>query len=500
MPNINRLAAEGVTFQDAHASSLCAPSRYMLLSGNYPHRGTSPGGSWAFWEDANQFANKQKSIAEVLRDEAGYKTSMFGKWHLGARAPPFGIDDIRGQVDLSRVLTDARFNWSLPLMDGPQDIGFDKSYITIGGIQGPPYSFYRDGYLSSKNPDDIKYWEKGTYNMPHGNSKIGNYPGEGDKDWDSTAYNMILVNETIAFIDNHLENSADQPFFTYVALGSVHIPHSPPNFYLDGTRVRKEMGTRHLDMLLELDKVVGSLVNTIETRGLAQDTIIIFSSDNGGLSKSKSLGHYASGPLRGKKGQIWEGGHRVPLIIRYDGEFPQNERRAKTVGLNDVYATLCDIVGITPPQGSAQDSMSFANYILSELNTDSTRDSLGMWTYTSSNGGKRRQYEAFRLGNMKLIRNHLTSKFELYDLNNDISESVDLSEDPSFKDLMEEMHQKMVEIGPCPNDRNGRFPVHGITSEKGCMWFRKNPSRCQMFVEGELYCASVCGRNLDWCD
>lgn len=500
MPNINWLAAKGVTFEDAHASSLCAPSRYMLLSGNYPHRGTNPGGSWAFWEDANQFTNRQKSIAEVLRDEAGYVTGMFGKWHLGARAPPFGIGRFRGQVDLTRILTDSRFDWSLPLIDGPQDIGFDKSYITIGGIQGPPYSFYRDGYLSSKHPDDILYWETGTYDMPHGESKIGDYPGEGDKDWDSTAYNMILVNETISFIDRHLEKSTNEPFFTYVALGSVHVPHSPPDYYLDGTRVKQEMGTRHLDMLLEMDKVVGSLVNAIEDRDLAQDTIIIFSSDNGGLVDSNDLGHKTSGQLRGKKGQIWEGGHRVPLIIRSDGKFPQNQRRGKTVGLNDIYATICDIVGITPPQGSAQDSISFANYITSEQDTSGLRDSLGMWTYGRSDGRKRRLFEAFRMGNMKLVHNVVTSNIELYDLNNDISESIDLSTDPSFEDLIEEMYEKMIAIGPCPNDREGKFTMQGIENEKGCMWFRKDPSRCRNFLEGELYCASVCGRNLDWCE
>jgi Arylsulfatase A and related enzymes len=500
MPNINWLAAKGVTFEDAHASSLCAPSRYMLLSGNYPHRGTNPGGSWAFWEDSNQFANEQKSIAEVLRDEAGYDTSMFGKWHLGARVPPTGIRSMRGKFDLTRILTDTRFNWSLPIVDGPQDIGFDKSYITIGGIQAPPYSFYRDGYLSTTHVDDILYWDTGIYDMPHGKSKIGNYPGEGDKDWDSTAYNMILVNETISFIDNHLETSPDKPFFTYVALGAVHIPHSPPDFYLDGTRVREEMGTEHLDMLLEMDKVVGSLVNAIESRDLAEETVIIFSSDNGGLRNSQDLGHETSGPLRGKKGDIWEGGHRVPLIMRYDGTFPQNQRRAKTVGLNDIYSTLCDIVGITPPRGSAQDSMSFAKYILSEQDTSSLRDSLGMWTYGKYNGRKQRLFEAFRMGNLKLVHKARTAQFELYDLKNDISESIDLSKDPSYKDVMEEMYRQMIAIGPCPKDRRGKFTIPGMKKEKGCMWFRKDPSRCQTKpLEGELYCASICGRNLDWC-
>ena len=150
--------------------------------------------------------------------------------------------------------------------------------------------------------------------MPHGKSKI-RFKGEGDKGWDSTAYNMILVNETTQFIDAHIQSdtASNRPFFAYVALGSVHIPHSPPDYYLDGTPIAHEYRSEHLDMLLEMDKVVGSLTKVIEDRKLEEETIIIFTSDNGGLKLSElelDLGHESSGPLRGQKGMIYEGGTR----------------------------------------------------------------------------------------------------------------------------------------------------------------------------------------------
>jgi arylsulfatase A-like enzyme len=377
MPNIDKLASNGLTFKDAHSSPACAPSRYMLLSGNYAHRGRMAKGTYRFEGNGNQFYEGQKSIAEVLRDEAGYNTAMFGKWHLGVGIPRVG------RMNRTHILSHPGHDWSLPLIQGPQDIGFNSSLITPGGIQSYPYSFFRDGYLST-DISDVKFWEPGTYAMPYGDSIIYRVAGEGDKNWDSTAYNMILVNETTKFIDDHLDNrlNADDPFFTYVALGSVHAPHSPPNHYINGEPVADGHQTRHLDMLKEMDMVVGSLISALEDRNLAEDTIIIFTSDNGGLSDSeKSTTHRSSGKLRAHKGTIYEGGHRVPLIMQYLGQFPAGEERNHPVGLNDIYATICDLVGIDIPHLSAQDSISFANYTYSENITDGLRQELATWNY-----------------------------------------------------------------------------------------------------------------------
>ena len=161
----------------------------------------------------------------------------------------------------------------------------------------------------------------------------------------------------------------------------MHRPHSPANVYMDGSKVKNMYKTAHLDMLGQMDKVVGSLVKLIEKYQLEKDTIIIFASDNGGLGSSKQTGHATSGPLRGNKGDIWEGGHRIPLIIRYDRQFPANERRNKLIGLNDIYATICEIVGIKIPFGSAQDSVSFAKYIENEKADRALRKYLGIWEF-----------------------------------------------------------------------------------------------------------------------
>ncbi len=205
------------------------------------------------------------------------------------------------------IITEPGHDWSLPLQQGPGDTGFDKSYVTDGGIQSPPYVFFRDDYLTI-DPSEAKYWEGGSYQMQYGESRISKWrPGEGDPNWDSSAFDMIVVNETGKFIDEHLASSrSEDPFFAYVALGAVHAPHAPPDVYMDGSAVKNVYATKHLDMLGAMDKAVGSVVSTIEQKGLAENTIIIFASDNGGINKvSTETGHLTSGPLKGAKSTIW---------------------------------------------------------------------------------------------------------------------------------------------------------------------------------------------------
>lgn len=265
MPNLlEKMANKGVIFKDAHSSPKCAPSRYMVLSGNYPHRGSLQYGTWNVHADSSQFTKYQKSIADILKTEGGYHTGAFGKWHLGGIIPPNGIKT--EDKSMSRIITQQGHDWSLPLMQGPGDLGFDTSYITLGGIQSPPYSFFRDDMLTT-NPADAYFWEGGEHQAEQflGTSRIPkNQAGEGDKSWDCSAYDMILVNATNDFIDDHLQNRPQDPFFAYVALGAVHDPHSPANYYMDGTPIFNEYPTTHLDMLGAMDEAVGSLVSMIE--------------------------------------------------------------------------------------------------------------------------------------------------------------------------------------------------------------------------------------------
>lgn len=483
-----------------------SPSNCLLFNSNYGqsvsiilnvtgHRRLVKG-TWSINQNHNNFRKNQKSIAQLLRDEGGYNTGIFGKWHLGGRVPPSGV------VDRDRILSSNSHDWTLPLGDGPNDIGFDASYISAEGIQNPPYAFFRNGLLDMDIGTE-RYWKYGNYNMTHGQSKIIS-DGEGSKNWDSTAYNIILVNETENFIDKHLQEKPSDPFFAYVALGSVHIPHSPPDYYIDGTPIATQYSSSYFNMLFEMDKVVGSLVDMIEARGIQEDTIIIFTSDNGGLN-GQNFGttelHSSSGELRGSKGMIYEGGHRVPMIWRHDSVLPQGEQRTHLLGLNDIFATLCEIAGVpVPAKSSARDSISFADYLLSETNTDKLRENLGHWRFK----GKKFETASLRKNNMKVIQNYINSTVELYDLDVDLSETNDLSSNAVYSDLITEMLSTLAKIGPCPPNKKNKFNVvvNSQTKQKRCKWIaRKRKQRCKQYGKiARKNCPFTCSRHNKFCE
>lgn len=402
------------------------------------------------------------------------------------------------------MLRAAGHDWTKPMEEGPWDIGFKTSYITTGGIQSPPYAFIRNNTLDA-SLDDIIYWNEGNYSMPLGLSAIKT-AGEGVNDWDSTAYNMILVNETKAFLDKHLNNKSADPFFTYIALGGVHLPHTPPYKFMDGTPISDEYGTPHMDILYEMDKVVGALVEALDDRNLLEDTIIVFTSDNGGLSGetlSDTYDHYSNGPLRGHKGEVYEGGIRVPMTFRWDnGNIPKGETRSNMIGLNDLYRTIAGLIGISVPDNQAVDSMDFTKYLLNEKKDAGLRKWYGAWFYDSS----RLIYESMRYKEMKLIRNYQNDTYELYNLTADLSESKDISREKP--EVVNSLFRKLRSEGPC-YDRGGLFRVENKNKKKtrpflykSCYWFRQKRSaqRCNKFPEGKQYCRATCvGRNKQYC-
>ena len=228
---------------------------------------------------------------------------------------------------------------------------------------------------------------------------------------------------------------------------------------------------------------------------MLDDTLIIFASDNGGLIDSESIGHSTSGPLRGTKAMIYEGGHRIPFMMRWDGVFPMGETRDRLIGLNDVYATLCDAAGINVPSGQAMDSVSFYDYIFHGRDeANASRDSMGFWLRTKKNGRE----ESFREGNMKLIRRNNPPYLELYDLEKDLFESNDLSSEEAYQSILQEMIKNLKAIGPCSNesDAPGTFYLKKKRKDKkiqvDCAWFSKKRNRCKKFRKGLRKCPDTC--------
>ena len=400
-PFISELAASGVRFTDAHAHTLCSPSRYSLLSGNYVFRGRYTSSAWNVFNGHSQFLPRQQSLAAAFR-AAGYETCLVGKWGIG--------DGIAGLPDHLAPFASrpAAVDWLLRsgrrLTDGPSRWGFNHSLAVPQGIQAPPFAWFRNGELQAAPGDLGRCWGTATHNTPTGVSVTGQFGGhvvsrglqyspceaaaggeplhDGADDWQSHMHDALLTQAVLSFWRHRRRAAAAGPFFVLAATAAVHAPHTPRSV-LGQTRLRP-----HEAMVAELDTTVGALLAGLREDGALDNTIVVFVSDNGGLDcAAKQLGAWrpqatsptpnfdhpsshcgsdSSGGLRGYKGELYEGGHRVPLLIRWTaGGVPRGVDCADLVGLTDLYATLLDLVGAPPPvAGHAADSVSFKRRLL----------------------------------------------------------------------------------------------------------------------------------------
>ncbi len=328
-PNIDRLATEGVRFTDAHApAAVCQPSRYAILSGTYFMRAQRQGQQTLYFHEG------QVTLPSLLKS-VGYRTAAIGKWHLG-----FG----RG--------TEPDYN--AELNPGPLEIGFDSFFGCPRTHNEPPFVFVENHRVVGLDPaDPLRI-------IPH-----DQVVKRGLKDWGWGAsegaqaahaarpqdrIDLILADKAVQFVSE----KSDQPFFLYIAFLAPHVPIAPaPEF--QGTSQAGSYG----DFLQQLDACVGKVLAALKAQGLADNTLVIFTSDNGAVVHGDALqaGHHANGVLLGQKTDAWEGGHRVPFIARWPGHIPAGTQCSRLLGLTDLMATIAAAANVPIPVGAAPDSL-----------------------------------------------------------------------------------------------------------------------------------------------
>jgi arylsulfatase A-like enzyme len=441
-PNIDSIAEAGVLFTDAHSpSSVCAPTRYSLLSGNYPWRGNYPWGAWTFTQGSG-FRPDQISLAQLLKAN-GYQTAMFGKVHLGAE-PVYKEGVSAEAVKWNTSFDDLEIHQ--PLRGGPKDLGFDYSFTAQSGIQAPPFVFFENDLLVAPE-SELTHFRPGEYPSETGVSVIPKVRKKwkpdrwwGEAGWRSHEFEATLLNKFLDYLESLTSGPKRPPFFIYYATSAVHEPFTPPDAFL-GQPVKGQTPTPHLDMMVHLDLVVGEILNFLREQDLIHNTLIIFTSDNGGLWDSAKTGHRSNGGFRGHKGSVWEGGHRVPLIVSWPhGEVPAGVNISSLTGLQDVYATLAEVSGPQIPSGQALDSISF----LPQLRGSDSPDRKDMMFQ----GTKEHSRLAFRVGDLKLITDLKRNALELYDLSADLSEENNLVEDAAYADELETIAARFAEVYP----------------------------------------------------
>ncbi len=343
-PHIDRLAAEGVRFTDAHSpSSVCSPTRYGLLTGRYAWRTRLESGVLRYFDPPLIEAGRL-TLPELLR-RAGYATAAIGKWHLGLNVPAAG----GGFARLRDGGPSPAPDFTAAIEGGPLDTGFDSYY---GAQLARVRAFVRDRHFVGTP-------------VPDARGRRFQVPG-----WDESQKGPIQLAAAVEVITRHHAGDPDRPFFLYFAAQYPHRPYSPAA-RLAGVAVEGTSGAGPRgDLVVELDVVVGRLVGLLDQLGIARDTLFILTSDNGGEVTGETFGHDPAGAWRGRKGGLWEGGHRVPLIARWgDGTaggsvIPPGRLSDQLVGLQDLMATAAELTGSPLPPDAAEDSESFLPALL----------------------------------------------------------------------------------------------------------------------------------------
>lgn len=370
-PNIDRLAREGKRFTDGHASAaVCTPTRYSLITGQYSWRRQGSGlNNGVANGDSPLLIPTEMPNAPRLLKQAGYQTAIIGKWHLG-----FGL---------------TRPDYNQELRPGPLEIGFHEFFGFPATNDRIPTVFVRDHKVLNLDPNDPLFYtyneeeakKQGMTPFAAGRNRIGWSKGGKSAWWKDTEIADTLTRECVQFI----ERNKEKPFFLLFTPHDVHAPTIPhPRF--EGT---SGLGKR-ADMLHEFDASVGEILSTLDRLGLAQDTLIIYSSDNGSYATDES-GHKPNGPYRGVKSQLWEGGHRVPFIVRWPARI-QPGVSDDLISTIDVPATLCAAARITLPPQALPDSFNLLPALLGEKNAPK-RENLILMSGTGFLAIRNQQYK-----------------------------------------------------------------------------------------------------------
>jgi len=360
-PQMDKLAREGISFTDAHTcSSVCTPSRYGLLTGRYCWRSTRQKGVTNGYSEP-LIPNDRTTVASLLKSQ-GYRTAMFGKWHLGMNFPK--KDKGKNNID-----------WKGRIEGGPTDHGFDYYFGISASLDMPPYIYIENDKFVGECTTIKKFQRKGAAHE------------------DFEAVNVLddLAEKAVAYIQNQ---TTEQPFFTYVALNSPHTPILPSSEW----QGKSDLGA-YGDFQMQTDAAIGKIIDAVDAAGLRENTLIIVSSDNGCSKAAKittmeAKGHFPSAQFRGSKADIWDGGHRVPFIARWPSQVQAGTQSNQLICLTDLIATCAEAVDMKLPVDTGEDSVSF----LPALKGQPIPPTRAGVVHHSISG-----HFAYRMGNWKLV-------------------------------------------------------------------------------------------------
>ena len=459
-PHIDRLAKQGMRFTDAHTSSgVCSPTRYALLTGRYHWRSRLQAGIVTYLEKP-LIAPERLTLAGLLKQQ-GYRSAAIGKWHLGwdwsiSREQRELFAPARNEP-VPKVTEAHRAAWrevySKPIQGGPTTRGFDE-YFGTDVPNWPPYAFIHNdrtvGIPSEFLPAALL---KG---------QLASLPGPALADWKLESILPSLGDRACEFIERSAKQP--QPFFLYMPLTAPHTPIA-----VNAEWQGKSGLNRYADFVMETDAVVGRVLAALEKSGVSEKTLVIFTSDNGcsplaQIPELQRLGHFPSGPLRGHKTDAWEGGHRVPFIVRWPSVVRPDSRCDQLAHQADLMATFADLLSVKLPDNAGEDSVSLLplfrgdskpirEHAVSHSSTGLASLRKGTWKIIFGSG-PRTEGGAAR----KKSASGDDTPGQLYDLATDLGETINLwSKQPALVAELTETMTRIVNSGrstPGPQQAN----------------------------------------------
>ena len=356
-PNIDRLAAQGMIFTDAHSSSaVCTPTRYGLLTGRYNWRSRLQDGVMGGMSPP--LIERGRLTVPTLLKQHGYHTAALGKWHLGMDWPlkpeekPFGDGIEAGPAGW-------RVDYTQPIRNGPNSQGFDYYYGIAASLDMVPYTFIENDRVLK-----VPTVDKAFPMMGDRTNKLTRR-GPAAADFEAEDVLPALTRRAVAYVNEKaVAARSGQPFFLYLPLNAPHTPSVPSKEW------RGKSGLNaYADFVMQTDATLGELLAVLDKNGLATNTLVIFTSDNGcspeaDFKELAAKDHHPSAQFRGTKADIFDGGHRVPFIARWPGRVAAGSSTDQLVCLNDLMATCAEIVGAKLPDHAGEDSVSLRPVLL----------------------------------------------------------------------------------------------------------------------------------------
>jgi len=430
-PHLDQLAKEGIRFTDAHSpSTVCTPTRYSVLTGhmafrlNYRGVFTGVGGPCLI--------NPGRLTVASLLKQQGYATAMFGKWHVGLTA----FDKEGKPIHQNGLPAVRRIDYSRALKGGPVDHGFDHFFGTASCPTTDWLYAFIDGNKIPIPPTQIVDRTP----LPKHPYSRDNRPGMIAPGFDLEEVDMVFLDKSLKFLENHAKSAAKKPFFLFHSMQAVHLPSFPGDAFKGKTKVGP-----HGDFIFEMDHIVGELMKALKKNGMDKNTLVIFSSDNGPevpttIAMRRDHKHNGARPWRGVKRDQWEGGHRVPFIARWPGKIKANSISDQTVCLTDIMATVAAITEDKLPNNVAEDSYNILpallggsepvrQYTLHQTMSLALAIRKGQWKYLDHKGSGGNNYNRGGEWGMKqfALPEKAPSAFgQLYDLETDPGETTNL--------------------------------------------------------------------------